>query len=633
MNPTIRSATAAMLATMLSACGGGGDGGDSGPRARPSFTIGGSVSGLSGSGLVLQKLGSPDLAISANGAFTFPGTTVDLQGYAVGVGTQPTNPSQTCVVANGMSAVMGANVTNIAVTCTTNTYRVGGTVTGLAGAGLTLQNNGGNELVIDADGAFQFSAAVPSNGAYAATITAQPTSPWQTCVVGDASGTVTNANVTTITVTCTTDTFALRGSVSGLSPSQFREPLVLSNGSNEVEVMDNGTFTMANVTSGQAYDVEVKTQPTKPTLQCRVEQGSGTVANAEITEVAVTCEPTGATFAYVTSYLPTLSVLKIEADHSLQVVEAMLMANTPTAVVTDPSGQFVYVATLDQAGTVLAYSIDPATGKLAQIGSGIVTGASPNHIVVDPAGEFVFVANEHGGLTSQGSVSVFAVDAATGGLTEVPGSEFTHGLWPREIAIDPSGRFVYTADTTGDTAGYRVERETGTLVPLAGSPFPALDFPVSIVVDPRGRFVYSMSGSLTDGIDGYAIDPDSGVLTPLPGSPFGSGSDRRIVVHPSGKFLYNLDGWSTHTIKGYAIADTGALTPLTGFPLAEPRLPDSGAFDPTGRFLYLAVEAGDSGGMLGGVKVFGVDTVTGALSDLSPIPLAIANNPTSIAVR
>ena len=58
----------------------------------PAYSIGGTVSGLAGSGLVLQNNGGDDLAISADGSFTFATPLVDGSSYEVTVLTQPTQP-------------------------------------------------------------------------------------------------------------------------------------------------------------------------------------------------------------------------------------------------------------------------------------------------------------------------------------------------------------------------------------------------------------------------------------------------------------------------------------------------------------------------------------------------------------
>jgi hypothetical protein len=172
------------------------------------YTVGGTVSGLAGSGLVLTLNGSASLPVSANGAFTFPDGLPSGTAYAVTVGTQPSNPAQTCSVANGSGTIGSANVTNVAVTCTTNpppTYTVGGTVSGLAGSGLVLTLNGSASLPVNANGAFTFPDALADGAAYAVTVGTQPSNPAQTCTVANGSGTIAAANVTDVAVTCADD--------------------------------------------------------------------------------------------------------------------------------------------------------------------------------------------------------------------------------------------------------------------------------------------------------------------------------------------------------------------------------------------------------------------------------------------
>lgn len=86
--------------------------GSDGPR---SFTLGGTVVGLSGSGLILAN-GSTNVQVNANGAFAFPGTLLSGATYNVTVDAHPRNPDQECSVANG-SGTLSGNVTSISVTC------------------------------------------------------------------------------------------------------------------------------------------------------------------------------------------------------------------------------------------------------------------------------------------------------------------------------------------------------------------------------------------------------------------------------------------------------------------------------------------------------------------------------------
>ena len=80
-------------------------------------------------------------------------------------------------------------------------YSVGGTLSGLAsGASVVLQDSGGNNTTVSANGSFTFSTQLANNAAYAVTVLKQPTG--QTCTVTSGSGSVSGASVTSIGVTC-----------------------------------------------------------------------------------------------------------------------------------------------------------------------------------------------------------------------------------------------------------------------------------------------------------------------------------------------------------------------------------------------------------------------------------------------
>jgi hypothetical protein len=251
------------------------------------YTVGGTVAGLAGSGLVLRLNGGSDLTVGTNGPFTFAGGLVSGTPYTVTVGTQPAG--QTCTVANGSGTIGTANVDNVAVTCTTaTTYTVGGTVAGLSGSGLTLKLNGGNDLAVNANGPFTFAGGLASGSAYTVTIGAQPTG--QACTIANGGGTIGSANITNVTVTCADlppQTYTVGGRVSGLAGSG----LVLQlNGGATLPMSANGLFVFTGgLPGGAAYAVTVTAQPANPAQTCTVANGSGTVAGANVTNVAVTC--------------------------------------------------------------------------------------------------------------------------------------------------------------------------------------------------------------------------------------------------------------------------------------------------------------------------------------------------------
>jgi hypothetical protein len=155
------------------------------------YKVGGSVSGLTGT-VILKNNGTDALTLSANNTFNFATSIITGGTYNVTVDTQPSG--QICAVTNGLGAMGTSDVTNVGVTCATPST-IGGTVSGLSGS-VTLQNNGGNNLIVSANGSFTFTqSAVPYN----VTVLKHPAG--QTCTVTNGSGVATSA-VTNVTVQC-----------------------------------------------------------------------------------------------------------------------------------------------------------------------------------------------------------------------------------------------------------------------------------------------------------------------------------------------------------------------------------------------------------------------------------------------
>ena len=101
----------------IAACGGG-DGGvlDNGSGGA-GYSVGGVVTGLSGSGLVLQDNGGNSLPVSADGPFTFANKVTSGTAYTVTVYAQPTNPAQTCVITNASGTMASGSVGTVMVAC------------------------------------------------------------------------------------------------------------------------------------------------------------------------------------------------------------------------------------------------------------------------------------------------------------------------------------------------------------------------------------------------------------------------------------------------------------------------------------------------------------------------------------
>jgi hypothetical protein len=341
-----------------------------------SYTVGGTVAGLAGT-VVLQNNAGDNLTVSANGAFTFATAVTSGASYAVTVLTQP--GTQTCTVANGTGIVGGANVTNVSVVCASQTYTVGGTVSGLVGSGLILRNNGGNDLAVAGNGSFTFTSRVASGGAYAVTVLTQPSSPTQVCTVANGTGTVAGANVTGVTVTCVTSTFTVGGTVTGLATGAT--VVLRNNGANNLSVTANGPFTFATpVASGGAYAVTVFTQPTTPDQTCAVSAGTGTVGGANVTSVVVTCVTNGFTVGgTVTGLDGTGLVLRNNGGDSLT-VSANGAFTFPTPVV---SGGAYSVSIFTQPSSpAQVCTVTNATGTVASANVTSVTVTCPLIVVL-----------------------------------------------------------------------------------------------------------------------------------------------------------------------------------------------------------------------------------------------------------
>lgn len=269
------SISLAMACSLVIGCSGGGS-----KQAPPmTYTIGGTVAGLNGGGLVLQDDGGDNLPINA-GASTFSfSTSVPQAGlYSVTVLMQPAG--QTCVVANGSGSATG-KVSDIAVTCT-SLETITGTIVGLANPGLVLQDNGGDSLTIASTATnFTFPTPVASGGAYLVSVLNQPLG--ETCTLTNGSGNA-NAAITNITVTCSPQ-FAISGTITGLKGTGL---VLEDNGTDTLTINAQATsFAFpTSVTTGGTYSVTVLKQPASE--NCVVINGSGQATN-NVTDARVLC--------------------------------------------------------------------------------------------------------------------------------------------------------------------------------------------------------------------------------------------------------------------------------------------------------------------------------------------------------
>lgn len=385
-------------AAIVSACSNGrGSVGAEAQTNSASFTVSGAVSGLAGSGLMLQLNGAGDLPVSANGAFSFTGGLANGAAYDVTIRTQPSNPAQTCAVSSGAGRINGGNVTNVAVVCTTGStsFTVGGTVTGLTGTGLILRNNDAESLPISADGEFIFPTAVATGASYRVTITASPTTPPQTCNVQNGEGVMGTTDVTSIRVVCSEQAFTVGGTVSGLTGAGLR----LRNAANGeiLAIADNGAFAFRTaVAVGATYDVRIDVPPQRQ--NCTVANGVGAMETENVVDVAVTCATDRYTVGgRITNLAPnTQLVLHLEAGADS--IDDTIITNGPFAfsrALASGAGYSVRVVTHPSNPTQVCAVGNP---------SGIVGTTNVDNITVDCVTQSYTVGGQVRGLAGAGLV-------------------------------------------------------------------------------------------------------------------------------------------------------------------------------------------------------------------------------------
>ena len=535
-----RCACGAAALAALTACGGG-DSTETGPVTPAMYTVGGRVTGLTGSGLVLQASGV-NLPVSASGAFTFGKPLLTGTGYVVDVETQPINPAQFCTVANASGFIRAANVANVLVNCAA-VYTVGGTVSGLVGSGLVVQLHSndivdgpeydGSPLQINADGAFTLGGVFPAtpDPPEVVVVKQQPSSPTQRCMVENGQVNIQSANDTSVVVGCSEFSYVTNAADNTVSAYRV------------------------DATTGALVAVGTPTATGKSPYA---------VVGTQARQFVYVSDAGGNDVSAFTVNLETGALTAV--------------SGSPFAAGTDPRGlallesrrSYLYVAN-SGSDTLSAFAIDATTGALIPLSPATyATGHGPSSVALDTAGLFLYVANNGG----SNDISAFAIDGFTGQLIPVAGSPFAAGANPLGLAFGASGQFLYTANPGGanpSISGFAIDLFNGTLSPLSGSPFPAT-VTNYIAADRTGSYLYVTTGA---GVVGYGIDAKTGLLTSLPGFPVFSGANAYSVTSdPTNQFLYVANNGSAN-VSGFRFdAATGGLIPITGSPFTTGNVPD-----------------------------------------------------------
>ena len=294
------------------------------------------------------------------------------------------------------------------------------------------------------------------------------------------------------------------------------------------------------------------------------------------------------------------------------------------AAAVDHTNHVLYV-TSTQSNSIVPIPVNMNSGALSAPPSQYPTGGGPVAVAVDPGGRFVYTANQ-----GDNNVSVFSIGGATTTnpvLTPVAGSPFPVGRTPYAITTDLSGDHVFVANRDDSTVSvFSVVGGTGVFTEVPGSPFPLVGWdqlPVSLTVHPSGKYLFV--GTAAD-VSAYSIDETTGAIAAVDGSAGAAstnagGGQGSTVVDPSGAYLYVASGTFVY---GFGIDQ---VTVHVGF-LANGQTSTGGAaiqltIDPSGKYLLVTDNAKNV------TDSFKINTANGLLTPVPGNPFTLIPGSTS----
>jgi 6-phosphogluconolactonase len=187
----------------------------------------------------------------------------------------------------------------------------------------------------------------------------------------------------------------------------------------------------------------------------------------------------------------------------------------PHSIIVSPDNRFVLVSDLG-IDKVMIYRFDAATGSLTPNDPPFVKvkpGSGPRHFKFDPSGQFGYLINEMGG-----TLYAFRWDAARGTLREIQQlnlipADFIGDHHSAEVAVHPSGKFLYTSSRGPETIGVWLrDPVTGTLEPIQQTSSRGL-WPRDFEIDPTGTYLF-VANQATDNVVVFHIQGETGRIVP-----------------------------------------------------------------------------------------------------------------------
>lgn len=295
-------------------------------------------------------------------------------------------------------------------------------------------------------------------------------------------------------------------------------------------------------------------------------------------------------------------------------------AVSPSFLALHPNGRTLYAVNesrrysgLTNSGSVSAFSIDAASGKLTLLNLVASGGADPAHLTTDRTGRWLFVANYSGG-----SVAVFPI-RQDGGLEEASQVvQFTGSTkadpvrqeapHAHSVDISPDNRTLYVSDLGNDRIVlFDFDAASGVLRQRSQTMLTAGTGPRHLAFSRDRRYVYSL-GELTATVTTFTAAMDQiQTISTLPADYAGPNSAAEIAVDPMGRFLY-ASNRGHNSIAIFRIdAEQGRLTPA-GIVLVGGKTPRFFAIDPAGTHLLVANQDSQE------LVIFKIDAETGGLT-------------------
>src|SRR5579871_2066784 len=286
---------------------------------------------------------------------------------------------------------------------------------------------------------------------------------------------------------------------------------------------------------------------------------------------------------------------------------------------TTTSNRYLYAA-IPGSNEIVAYREDPNSGALTALaGSPITAGPSVRSLALHPSKKFLYAANSG---VAPGNISLFTI-ASGGGLTEVT-PRTNAGTAPTLLVMDAAGAFLYVGNTGSfDISVFSIDASSGALTQVTGSPFPVGLSPLNMALTPSGNFLYVTGGPTQGYIEGFPVT--NGTLgTPIQPPLTGPGNDPTgLAIDSTGTHLYTANVQS-NSISEFTINSDGTLAELGNSPVElQYNAPASLAIDKSGKYLYATMQGSTN------MEGFSIGS-DGGLTVLTTSPFGTAVQPSFI---